>query len=235
MPAIRPTSEKRAPRAFPCSARGGFFRSTEESILEAPITHVPAYWKKLWGIDFGIGHPFAAVLALYDADNDVVHIHHTIRMADAISLAHVHAMRSVAGLVPVAWPHDGAIRDVHSGEVMATTYRKLGLAMVHEHATWPEGGMSTEAGLHDWDEREKTGRLKCANHLSDWLEERRMYHRKDGHIVKLKDDLMSATRMVLMMKRYARPVMLGAADRRVALASRSRIAQGIDFDLFTGA
>jgi hypothetical protein len=41
-------------------------------------------------------------------------------------------------------------------------------------------------------------------HLSDWLEERRFYHRKDGQIVKIKDDLLSATRVALMMKRYAK-------------------------------
>ncbi len=30
-----------------------------------------------------------------------------------------------------------------------------------------------------------------------------MYHRKDGKIVKLMDDLMSATRYAVMMERYA--------------------------------
>jgi hypothetical protein len=32
----------------------------------------------------------------------------------------------------------------------------------------------------------------------------RTYHRKDGLIVKLRDDLMSASRIGLMMRRYAR-------------------------------
>ena len=33
--------------------------------------------------------------------------------------------------------------------------------------------------------------------------ERRLYHRKDGQIVKLQDDLLSATRYAWVMRRYA--------------------------------
>jgi hypothetical protein len=49
----------------------------------------------------------------------------------------------------------------------------------------------------------KTGRLKVASHLNDWFEEFRMYHRKDGKVVKERDDLMAATRYGIMMLRYA--------------------------------
>jgi len=209
---------------------GRIFLTSEEMIVEPPIAHIPAYWRKIWGIDFGIGHPFAAVLALWDVDNDVVHIHHAVRMADAISLVHADAMKKIGGLVPVAWPHDGTDRDRHSGEPLMAGYRKHGLLMLDHHAQWADGSVSTEAGVHEWDEREKTGRLKVAAHLSDWLAERRMYHRKDGKIVKIKDDLMSATRMVLMMKRFARAVMLGPPGPR-GNHGEERMARGLDFDV----
>jgi hypothetical protein len=104
--------------------------------------------------------------------------------------------------------------------------------MLPEHATWPDGSISTEAGILEMDDREKSGRLKYAKHLSDALEERRFYHRKDGQIVKLKDDLMSAVRTGIMMKRYARAVTLGG---KRAQGPTSIIAAGTDFDLFTGA
>ena len=42
--------------------------------------------------------------------------------------------------------------------------------------------------------------------LNDWFEEIRIYHRKDGKVVKEYDDLMSATRYGIMMLRYARSV-----------------------------
>src|SRR5262249_53081910 len=169
-----------------------------------------------------------AVLALWDVDNDVVHIHHTIRMADTIGLVHAEAMKKIGAAVPVAWPRDGTNRETHSGDPIADGYRKHKLLMLPEHSTWPDGGVSTEAGIKEWDEREKTGRLKVAAHLSDWLDERRLYHRKNGQIVKVKDDLMSATRMVLMMRRFARAVNLGSG---VAKRRGDGLASGLDFDV----
>ena len=53
-------------------------------------------------------------------------------------------------------------------------------------------------------ERALSGRFKVASHLSDWLSEFRLYHRKDGRIVKERDDLLSATRYALMMLRHAK-------------------------------
>jgi hypothetical protein len=52
-------------------------------------------------------------------------------------------------------------------------------------------------------ERMQTGRWKVAAHLNDWWEEFRLYHREDGKIVKEGDDLMSATRYGVMMRRFA--------------------------------
>jgi hypothetical protein len=52
-------------------------------------------------------------------------------------------------------------------------------------------------------DRMQTGRLKVFSHLNDWYEEFRLYHRKDGKVVKEHDDLLSATRYALMMLRFA--------------------------------
>ena len=218
-------------RGIPMLGEGRIFTTPEDSIVEPPIEFIPSYWRKLWGLDFGIGHPFGAVLGLWDLDNDVLHVHATVRMADALSIVHADAMKRIGGNVPVAWPRDGTERDVHSGDPLAVGYRKHGILMLPDHATWADGGVSTEAGIAEWDEREKTGRLKVAAHLSDWLEERRFYHRKDGKIVKMKDDLMSATRMLLMMRRHARAVTLGPPMSSAARRGSS-VAQGVDFDVF---
>jgi hypothetical protein len=50
----------------------------------------------------------------------------------------------------------------------------------------------------------QTMRFRVFAHLEDWFEEFRLYHRKDGMVVKLTDDLMSATRYALMMRRMAK-------------------------------
>ena len=83
--------------------------------------------------------------------------------------------------------------------------------MLKDKATHPpvknepegSGGNGVEAGVMDLLDRMLTGRFKVFSHLNDWFEEFRMYHRKDGKIVKLSDDLMSATRYANMMKRFA--------------------------------
>src|SRR5690606_1379822 len=105
------------------------------------------YWKKMWAIDFGIGHPFAAVLGAWDVDNDVIHILHTIRIADALPLMHAAAMKPIGANVPVAWPKDGGDREKSTGETLASAYKKAGLVMLSNHATWEDGGISTEAGI----------------------------------------------------------------------------------------
>jgi phage terminase large subunit-like protein len=219
-------------KGVPMLGSGRIFMMPEGAISEPPIEYIPAHWVKLWGIDFGIGHPFAAVLILWDRDNDVIHVHHCYRVADALPIQHAAAMKPVGAAVPVAWPKDGGDREKGSGEPLAAMYRKQDLVMLGEHANWGDHrGISTEAGILEMDERMKSGRLKVAAQLSEWFEEYRFYHRKDGQIVKLKDDLMSATRTAVMMKRAARAVALGGFRAKAAVGA---VAMGTDFDVFTG-
>ena len=49
----------------------------------------------------------------------------------------------------------------------------------------------------------QTGRFKVFRQLNDWFAEKRHYHRKDGKIVKERDDLLCATRYAVMMLRFA--------------------------------
>jgi hypothetical protein len=60
-----------------------------------------------------------------------------------------------------------------------------------------------EAGITEMLERMQTGRWKVFSYLEDWFGEFRLYHRKDGLIVKANDDRISAARYALMMKRFA--------------------------------
>lgn len=208
---------------------GRVFTMPDEALTEEPLTYIPAYWPRLWGIDPGIGHPFGAVLIIWDRDNDVIHVHHTVRIIDGLPINHWEAMRPIGAGVPVAWPKDAGDREKGSGEPLADQYRRLGAVMLHKHAMFEDGSVSTEAGIREMDERMRTGRFKVAAHLGDWFAEYRNYHRKGGQIVKIRDDLMSATRFAVVMKRYARCVALGAHRSRVV---GDTIATGVDFDVF---
>ena len=86
---------------------------------------------------------------------------------------------------------------------LATQYREQGLNMLHEYAHYVEGNgqksVSVEAGLMDMLDRMQSGSFKVFKEHHDWWEEFRLYHRKDGKVVKEGDDLMCATRYALMM------------------------------------
>lgn len=227
-----PAHEREARRnGVPMLGSGRIFTVPEEVIREPRIEHIPAYWGKLWAIDFGISHPFAAVLLLYDRDADVIHVHRALRMSDAIPIVHAHPMKQIGANVPVAWPQDGTAREKGNGEALSKGYKRAGLAMLPTHATWPDGGISTEAAVMEMQERFSTGRLKVADDLSEFFEEYRLYHRKDGVINKIHDDILSATQKGIMMKRYARNVALGGGEFK---RRRQTEAEGHDFDPFTG-
>ena len=75
--------------------------------------------------------------------------------------------------------------------------------MLQERATFEDGGSGVEAGVIGILDRMQTGRFKVFRHLTDWFSEKRHCHRKDGKIVKERDDLLSATRYGVMMLRFA--------------------------------
>ena len=221
----------------PMLGSGAVFEEVIESDLSTriAITDVPEYWTKLWGVDFGIAHPFAAVLCAWDRDADVFYVLDCFKVSGAIPAIHASRMNSIARGVPVAWPHDGNDREKGSGEPLAAIYKREGLAMMAGHATHASGGYSTEGGVLELLTRMRDGRFKVAAHLTDWFDEFRSYHRKDGQIVKLNDDLMSATRIAVMARRYAKQGQIGS---RLSIANQyrpqSKMARGVNFNPWTG-
>lgn len=180
-------------------------------IVDVPLSRVPSEWAKLWGIDFGINHPFAAVLYAWDREFDHHYVLAAIRMRDAIPLQHVAAMRRVAANVPVAWPRDGMNREKGSGEPLAKAYKDLGLQMLSEPASLPGGSYSKYASVAEMGIILQDRRWKVNRTCGDWFSEYRMYHYRDGKIVDRDNDLLDASRYAYMMRRRARAVPLGGA------------------------
>jgi phage terminase large subunit-like protein len=188
---------------IPMLGSGRIYPVAESVIAEEPIGTIPPHWKQINGVDFGWDHPTAAVKLAYDETNDVIHVVSAYRQAQAIPLIHAAAIKPWGEWVPVAWPHD-ALQHDKRGDQFKKTYEDLGLSMISEHAQFADKrGNSVEAGLMEILQRMQTGRWKVDRTLSAWWEEFRMYHRKDGHIVKERDDLLDATRYAYMMLRYA--------------------------------
>jgi phage terminase large subunit-like protein len=216
-------------KGIPMLGSGRVFTVAESEFTVTPFP-IPQHWPLIWGTDFGVDHPFAAVLLAWDRDADIVFVINCIRMKGATSLQHAHAMRMVkdGGKIPVAWPHDGHVRREFEGDLTAlsSVYKKHGLNMLPTHATFADGGNSTEVGILHMRERLETRRLKVFNTLPDWFEEYRFYHREDGLLVKERDDLMSATRIAVMDLRKAKPVAWESWKNSQA----SAVAKDVDID-----
>jgi hypothetical protein len=197
-------------KGIPTMGSGRVFPVSEDKIKVDPFP-IPKYWAQIIGIDFGWDHPFGAAKLAWDRDTDTLYVTACYRERQATPPIHAAAIKPWGARIPVAWPHDGLQHDKSSGLQLKDQYAKHGLNMWQEHATHDAGGFGIEAGISEMLERMQTGRLKVFSTCGEWFEEFRLYHRKDGIIVKLADDIMSATRIAVMMKRYA---MAGGIDER---------------------
>ena len=197
-------------KGIPILGSGRIFPVADELVQES-VFLIPEIWPRIAAVDFGWDHPTAAVWGAWDRDTDTVHIYDAYRVSEQPVAVHSVAINARGKWIPVAWPHDGLQHDKGSGIELAKQYRAQGVNMLHEMAMYPESEdddtkvsrVSVEAGVAEMLDRMLTGRLKVAKHLEDWFDEFRLYHRKDGKIVKEYDDLLSATRYLLMMLRYA--------------------------------
>jgi Terminase RNaseH-like domain/Terminase large subunit, T4likevirus-type, N-terminal len=198
-----PAHEREArTKGIPTMGSGRVFPVAEEKIKVDPFP-IPKHYAQLNGLDFGWDHPFGAVNLAWDRDADCLYVTKGYREREATPVIHAASVKPWGDWVPCAWPHDGYQHDKGSGDQLAEQYRKHGLNMLPEHATHAEGGFGTEAGIMEMLTRMQTGRFKVFSTLTEWFEEFRLYHRKDGKIQKVRDDLLSSTRVGVMMLRHA--------------------------------
>lgn len=198
-----PAHERKArAKGIPVLGSGRVFPIDEDDIT-TPAFAIPDHWVQIGGLDFGWDHPTAASRLAWDKDADCIYVTHSYGLREQTPVIHAATLKGWGPWLPWAWPHDGLQHDKGSGDALAGQYRTQGLKMLPEHATFEDGGTGVEAGIAEMLERMQTGRWKVFDHLEDWLSEFRMYHRKDGLIVKLNDDRISSSRYAMMMKRSA--------------------------------
>lgn len=190
-------------KGIPVLGSGAVFPVSDESITVQPFP-IPHYWPQINGIDFGYDHPFGAVNCAWDRDSDTFFVtkEYSVRLQGPIM--HVAAIKPWGWWIPTAWPHDGLQHDKGSCEELAAQYRDQGLSMLPERATFPDGGHGVEAGVLEILDCMQSNRWKVFSTCGGWFSEKRLYHRKDGQIVKIKDDILSASRYAFMMRRFAK-------------------------------
>ncbi|RQS39846.1 DNA packaging protein [Burkholderia sp. Bp8990] len=184
----------------------------EESLIKVDPFPLPDLWPRVAGIDFGWDHPTALVWTAWDRDKDITYVYDVVTARKQTPNQIAPLVLNRGDWIPVAWPHDGLQTEKGSGVQLADQYRDEKVFMLHERAQYPETGdeegakvsrSSVEAGITDILTAMQLGKFKVFSHLNEWFSEFRMYHRKNGKIVKLQDDVMDATRYARMMQRYA--------------------------------
>jgi phage terminase large subunit-like protein len=192
----------------------GLIYQTPESLIVEDVDPLswPTHWRWGWGLDRGIDHPTAFVLMAHDTDRDQMHVVAEYRASNEPIERHVQAVRAIEKEVfgremqiPVAYPHDAKTRDA-SGAAIKDLYARCGLKMMPEPASLPgKSGVearSLEGSIAEIDMRERQGAWWVSRRCRYYLEERRMYHRKDGEVVPLYEDTLCAARYAYMMRRY---------------------------------
>ncbi len=204
----------RSARAFgePMLGEGLVFPIDEELIKCEPFA-LPAHWARIGGMDFGFTHPTAAAWLAHDRDSNTVYVYDCHRLSGEQPPIHASAIKARGQWIPMAWPHDGQ-NQTAAGPQLAKQYRDEGVNMRPENAKFPETSdnkntntrqslTSVEAGVQLMLTMMLNKQFKVFRHLLPWFEEFRSYHREKGLIVKIDDDLLSATRYALMDLRFA--------------------------------
>lgn len=204
----------------PFMGSGQVFLTPDDDIKIDPI-EIPLHWPRICGIDFGIDHPFAAAWVAWDRDNDTVYLYDCYRIKRETPPIHADAVKRRGDWIPVVWPHDGLAADKNSGVPLADYYGhgrdgegKLigqGLNLLPSKFSNPpaegvvegKGGNGVEIGLIAMNDRMKNGTLKVFATCTQFFEEKSTYHRKDGKLVKLNDDIISAFRYAHQSLRFA--------------------------------
>lgn len=191
-------------KGLPLLGAGLIFDFSDDEI-KCQQFECPAHWWVINGMDFGWDHPQAHVQLWHDRDTDTLYLAQAWKKVRTTPSTAWGSVKAWSQGVPTAWPHDGLQHEKGSGAQQKAAYADAGWLMLAEHATWIDGGNGVEAGLVELYERMTTGRFKVFSHLSDWFEEKLNYHRdENGNIVKINDDLLSATRYAYMMRRFAK-------------------------------
>ena len=129
-------------------------------------------------------------------------------MTEATPVMMASAIRPWGATTPVAWPRDGKRETQEgAGQALAVQFRNQGLNMMHtftcfDNEMGEKNNTSLEAGLMMMFDMFSSGRLKIFSDLRELLEELSMYHRKEGRVVKEREDTICVLRYILMMRRF---------------------------------
>jgi len=177
---------------------------------------LPSHFPRICGLDFGWEHFTAAIWLAIDKENDTIYVYDEYMDRQQTPEYHALGINS-RGHIPVSWPKDGLITEKGSGTQLASIYKQAGVNMLPFHftnapsATNPQGGVSVEAGVMEIYQLMETKRVKIFRTCTHILQQLRQYHRKDGVIENINDDMVSAFRYAICGRRHAKTFKEGSS------------------------
>lgn len=191
----------------PLMGEGAIFTLRDEELM-CDCFDIPDHFAQICGVDFGWGHPFGFVHLAHDRLKDVIYVVDSWKVNREKPSDHcirIHNTMKDKDWVPIAWPHDG-LQSSKSGETTISLYRDHHVNMMANSARFEDavgGRQDAEIQVATMQERMAFDRIKVFRGNSKWFEEKRRYHRKDGKIVAVDDDILKATFYAMMMIRHA--------------------------------
>lgn len=188
-------------KGVPYFGSGLVFPVSENRIICDPF-ELPGWCTVIRAMDFGADHPTASVWLAYDPEIDTIYLtkvyRKSLKWADGISPVptHVSAMNSKWKHAPMVYPHDGD-NETAAGEAMAAQYQNEGIEGLMPFTNPTLDGkrnIRVEPGITLMLTDMQSEKFKVFSTCALFFEEMRSYHRKDGKIVKVADDIMSAAR-----------------------------------------
>ncbi len=176
--------------------KGAIYPVGESEFVVDPFP-IPDHYPRAYGMDVGWNRT-AAVWGARDRDTDTVYLYAEHYQGRLEPTAHAAAVRAKGDWIPGVIDPAARGRSQTDGEQLLQNYIDLGLDLdIAEN--------SVEAGLEIVWVRLVTGRLKVFATLLNWLWEFRKYQRDEhGHVRKVDDHEMDATRYLLQPNGIAR-------------------------------
>jgi phage terminase large subunit-like protein len=204
---IPPHEREMRSKGVPFIGSGMVFPVPESKIICEPFDVSQKPWlHMIKAIDIGIDHPTAIVWVAFDPNDGTHYVVKCYAMSGEIISTHAAVAKGMFPDAPTVFPHDIDKRDPGSGKTARDYYGQAGLLNTLQFSN-PDGSIHTEIGIAYLLELMRTDKFKVFSDQSLFFREFRLYHRKNGKIVPLNDDIMDATRYATVMaSRYAYPM-----------------------------
>jgi phage terminase large subunit-like protein len=192
-------------KGIPFFGSGLVYPVAEKRII-VPDFKIPPHFRCIRAIDLGINHPTAIVWLAHDTEQDVVYVVKTYAVKGENAATHAAAANSFWKHAPIVFPHDIDTHEKGSGKTVRQFYNEAGLTKSLDFKN-ADGSISVEPGIFQINERMRDGRFKVFETCTEFFREFRLYHRKEGKLVKENDDIMDACRYgAQMIGRYGIPL-----------------------------